>query len=78
MANGEVCCILGVCCPAGSEKQRAALMALIAKQRPSFSEAQVAEAASRVLTQYGNFAHVAASIDAGALSVDVAADADHA
>ena len=40
MSNGEVCCILGVCCPAGSAAQLAALAHEIHKQRPHLSEAQ--------------------------------------
>jgi hypothetical protein len=59
MSNGEVCCILGVCCPPESFKQADALRSLIAKQRPSWSETKVASKCAQVLHHTGYFRVVA-------------------
>ncbi len=64
MSNGEVCCILGVCCPAGSVAQFEHLVALIQKSRPQMGTEQAHAAAKRVLTAHDNFAGVVAAIDA--------------
>lgn len=63
MSNGEVCCILGVCCPPGSSEQRQALVREIQKQRPKMSEADAVAAANRVLTAHDDFDDVVALID---------------
>lgn len=63
MANGEVCCILGVCCPAGSAAQFTALVHEIRKQRPKMTEDQAEAAATRVLQAHDNFEDVAPLID---------------
>lgn len=63
MSNGEVCCILGVCCPAGSPAQASALDAMIQTSRPSFSQAHVVAARKRVLHLFNNFQDVAPTID---------------
>ncbi len=64
MSNGEVCCILGVCCPPGSPAQFDHLMELIAAQRPKMSAQDVKLAAKRVLADHNNFAGVVSAIDA--------------
>lgn len=58
MSNGEVCCILGVCCPPGSSEQREALIREVKKQRPKMTEADVEVAADRILAAHGFFADV--------------------
>jgi hypothetical protein len=63
MSNGEVCCILGVCCPPGSAAQREALAHEIQKQRPNFSEEHAQKAADKVLAKYNNFADLASLLD---------------
>ncbi len=63
MSNGEVCCILGVCCPAGSVAQFDHLVELIASQRPKMNDQQVRLAAKRVLDAHDHFAGVVAAID---------------
>jgi len=55
MANGEVCCILGVCCPAGSQAQRAALVTMIKKAHPKMATEQVDTAADRILDEHDCF-----------------------
>jgi hypothetical protein len=55
MSNGEVCCILGVCCPPGSAEQREALVHLIQKAHPNMPKSKVQAATSRVLKEHGNF-----------------------
>ena len=55
MSNGEVCCILGVCCPPGSTEQKDALVAMIRKSYSEMTEAKAQAAASRVLKEHGNF-----------------------
>ena len=55
MANGEVCCILGVCCPPGSAEQRTALEQMIQKAKPAATEAKVKSCASRILKEHGQF-----------------------
>ena len=40
MSNGEVCCILGVCCPPGGAAQFEQLSLKIQKNRPQFTPAQ--------------------------------------
>lgn len=55
MNENEVCCILGVCCPAGSAKQKDALVAMIRKAHPDMTEAKAQAAASRVLKEHGDF-----------------------
>lgn len=47
--NGEVCCILGVCCPARSLEQRAALAHELARAFPTIDAPAVAE---WLLTQF--------------------------
>ena len=64
MSNGEVCCILGVCCPAGSAAQLTALAHEIHKQRPQMTEALAQSKAAAVLELYGHFAEVLAIVDA--------------
>ena len=64
MSNGEVCCILGVCCPAGGKAQFEHLVSLIQKSRPAFTTAQVNAAAVRVLEKHDFFKGVAVAIDA--------------
>lgn len=57
MSNGEVCCILGVCCPPGSPQQRDHLVELIQKQ----SGCKILEAGMRaeeILREYDNFSNM--------------------
>lgn len=63
MSNGEVCCILGVCCPPGGAAQFEHLVALIQKSRPHMSAVAANEAAERVLKQHDYFRGVAEAID---------------
>lgn len=53
-----VCCILGLCCPAGSPQQLAQVKAVIHHRRPSWSKNRVADVAERLLAYYANFEHV--------------------
>ena len=55
MSNGEVCCILGVCCPPGSVEQREALVHMIQKAKPTMTDAVATAAAMRILKEHGNF-----------------------
>lgn len=64
MSNGEVCCILGVCCPPGSAAQAHALDEMIQKSRPHFNADQVQAARERVLEHFTNFSDTAKIIDA--------------
>lgn len=66
MSNGEVCCILGVCCPPGGAAQFEHLVAMIMKSRPALSQAQAEAAAHRVLQKHDYFRGVSAAIDASA------------
>jgi hypothetical protein len=63
MSNGEVCCILGVCCPAGSASQFEHLTEMIQKQRPHVTLAAAQAAASRVLVAHNNFDDIMGLID---------------
>lgn len=64
MSNGsEVCCILGVCCPAGSLAQSDALIHELQKQRPKLSPEQAAKKAARILAKHENFAAIAEILD---------------
>ena len=49
--NGEVCCILGVCCPAGSNEQRDALATAMANDK-CVAEADAHVAAEWVLKNF--------------------------
>ena len=60
MSNGEVCCILGVCCPPGSAAQREALVHMIQKSHP---HKDAEKAADRVLALYDSFKETAAAIE---------------
>jgi len=64
MSNGEVCCILGVCCPPGSDAQRQALVHEVQKKHPHVSAEKAVEAADAVLKAHDNFEDVAALFDA--------------
>ena len=64
MSNGEVCCILGVCCPAGSEAQREALVHELQKQRPHLPMDRLEVVADKILKQHKNFASIAETLDA--------------
>jgi hypothetical protein len=55
MSNGEVCCILAVCCPPGSDAQRQALEHMVQKARPDATEAKVKACVSRILKEHGQF-----------------------
>lgn len=63
MSNGEVCCILGVCCPPGSAAQRLALVHMIQKAKPSLSDDMAGVAADRVLAKHEMFRNVAAIVN---------------
>ncbi len=63
MSNGEVCCILGVCCPPGSLDQQMALAHEIQKHRPHLDEDKALKAADRILRKHDNFADIAQLID---------------
>ena len=65
MSNGEVCCILGVCCPAGSTAQRDHLIELVKQQRPHLSEKQAENKADQILRKMDNFSAVLAILDEG-------------
>jgi hypothetical protein len=62
MSNGEVCCIIGVCCPAGSVKQRALLIEGLKHHKTDWSELQASDAADKLLKHYNNFADSAAIV----------------
>lgn len=64
MSNGEVCCILGVCCPAGSSAQRDHLVALVQQQRPAFSQTQAEAKADKILKHFKHFDAVVKILDA--------------
>ena len=66
MSNGEVCCILGVCCPPGGSAQFEHTVEMVQKQRPHFSQAQAEAAAHRVLQAHDYFRGVSVAIDAAA------------
>ena len=68
MSNGDdviVCCILGVCCPAGSAEQRAAVVQFIQKRHPQLSEEVVGKKADSVLKKYKCFRGLVTIIDKG-------------
>jgi hypothetical protein len=67
MSNGEVCCILGVCCPAGSAAQRDALLHEVQKRHANLSEEQAGKRADQILKKFDNFKAVAALMDAEAV-----------
>lgn len=68
MSNGsEVCCILGVCCPPASARQREALEHMIAKHLGCSHDAKEARAAAeRVLARFDAFRGVKEAIDGNA------------
>jgi hypothetical protein len=66
MSNGEVCCILGVCCPPGESAQFEHTVEMIRKNRPQFSRTQAEAAAHRVLKAHDYFRGVSVAIDAAA------------
>ena len=60
MSNGEVCCILGVCCPPGSAEQLAALTDSIEHHHNHpMTHAEAESAAKRVLAKHDYFRDVA-------------------
>jgi hypothetical protein len=63
MSNGEVCCILGVCCPAGSAQQREALMHEIQKRHVGLSDEQAGKRADQILKKYDNFKMIKSLMD---------------
>jgi hypothetical protein len=63
MSNGEVCCILGVCCPPGGEAQFDHTVEMVQKQRPHFSQADAENAAHRLLKAHDFFRGVQEAID---------------
>lgn len=63
MSNGEVCCILGVCCPPGSAAQREALVHEIQKQRPDMSDEKAGKKADKILKKHDCFRDIAAIVD---------------
>jgi len=63
MSNGEVCCILGVCCPPGSDAQHEALVHEIQKQRPGMPIEQATAAATRILERLDHFRAVSSILD---------------
>lgn len=50
--NGEVCCILGVCCPSGSESQVTAMVNEFAHDHPEVDRDQVQAVARWVLKNF--------------------------
>lgn len=62
--NGEVCCILGVCCPPGSPRQREALTQMIQKSRPHLSQERVTAKVDQILTDHDQFRKIAQILDA--------------
>jgi hypothetical protein len=66
MSNGEVCCILGVCCPPGSAAQREALVHEVQKRHAELDEAEAGKRADRILKKFDNFKHVAELMDKAA------------
>lgn len=65
MSNGEVCCILGVCCPPGSAAQREALVHEVQKKHPHLSDEKAGRKADRVLEKHDCFRDIAAIFDDG-------------
>ncbi len=63
MSNGEVCCILGVCCPPESAAQRDALATSIKKHHKCTKES-AEESADRILAKHDYFRDVAELIRA--------------
>lgn len=63
MSNGEVCCILGVCCPPGSEAQRTALVHEVQKRHPHMSDEHAGHRADRVLAKHDCFRDIAGIFD---------------
>jgi hypothetical protein len=64
--NGRACCILGICCPAGSLEQRVSLAHEIQKQRPNLDEDKALKAADKILRKFDNFSAVLAILDESA------------
>lgn len=62
MANGHVCCILGVCCPPGSAKQFEALTEEITHMR-IMDKTKAQKIAQRLLNRYNNFEDVIKEIN---------------
>jgi len=52
MSNGHVCCILGVCCPPGSSRQREALATELAKVSGQHQEAVTTPSHVRACADY--------------------------
>lgn len=63
MSNGEVCCILGVCCPPGSEAQRLALVHEVQKRHPGMDSEKAGKKADRVLEKHDFFRDVVGIFD---------------
>jgi hypothetical protein len=63
MSNGEVCCILGVCCPPGSAEQRTALVHEIQKRHPSLTDDIAGKKADKALKKFDYFKGLATIID---------------
>lgn len=67
MSNGDdviVCCLLGLCCPAGSARQREAAVKMIRHQRPNWSKDRCERAADKLLEKFNNFEGMGELIDA--------------
>ncbi len=62
MSNGQVCCILGVCCPPGSPAQVEALTAWVREMRPALDDTAATAIAEHVLGVHAHFADLAAAL----------------
>ncbi len=65
--NGEVCCILGVCCPPASAEQRDALATSLKTSHPHLADAHCADVAGWVLEHFdlapaGSLTHLKSAI----------------
>lgn len=57
-----VCCLLGLCCPAGSPEQRVAAIRLIRWRHPALTAEQAGARADALLGKYDHFREVAALV----------------
>lgn len=65
MANGgpRACCVLGICCLAGSAEQRQALIDIIKKRHTKLDDERAGKRADHVLKKYDHFRDLAALVD---------------
>ena len=64
----EICCALGICCPAGSTDQRQAVIAVLQRRDPSLSNPDAADKADEMLAANDGFRSLRAASDAAGLT----------